>query len=339
MAEIDPWKTRSDEEEADDLFFVEDGDEETANLKKKEAQDEVKKAGMLLISGSEWKEKLKETLNEAFKDEQTGKILESDADTIFESVKKASKATCLVVRRTNSKSRLEYLEKMDDHERLKKARKGKGGTGTGFLLFPRSEFGWLVITNNHVIMDEEEAKSAEVMFDHLDDDRKANITCFTVKQLVSKDIRTENAEDFKSLDFSVLALESDETEGTNFLKEHAVCRFDDGDANAICRNETILRMSGLKFVPIIAFSHPHGLGKRISIGKYPNKCEKLPESYIRHDLPTTRGSSGANMLYFHPQSHDKFVFWDSAFLHYRHQRAVTWQAIGPVLRKDLSKLK
>lgn len=325
MAEIDPWKTRSGEEEADDLFFVEDGDEETANLKKKEAQDEVKKAGMLLISGSEWKEKLKETLNEAFKDEQTGKILESEADTIFESVKKASKATCLVVRRTNSKSRLEFLEKMDNHERLKKAKKGICGRGTGFLLFPRGEFSWLVITNNHVIMDEEEAKSAEVMFDYLDDDSRANSTRFKVNQLVSKDIRTENARDFKSLDFSVLALESDETEGNNFLEEHAVCRFDDGDTNAICRNETIPRMSDLKFVPIIAVSHPHGLGKRISIGRYPDTCEKLPDSHIRHDLPTTRGSSGANrLLYFHPESDGKFVFWDAAFLHYRHHYAVAW---------------
>ena len=333
MAETDPWKTRSDEEEAEDLFLEEGGDEETERERRK-AQDELKNAGMLLVSARrDWEAKLKETLIQACKDE-TKNTLASD-DTIFENVEKASKATCLVVRRTNSKCRLEYLEKTKDYKRLKKAQKGKGGTGTGFLMSPESRSGWLVMTNNHVIMDEEEAKSAEVYFDHLDDYSKENTKCFKVKQLVSKDIPTKHSKDFTSLDFSVLALESDETpEDTKFLNEHAML-FDDTGRVSVCRHATILNMCGLNFSPIIAFSHPHGLGKRLSIGKYPDECE---ESHIKHNLPTAPGSSGANLICSYPERHDKFSIWWAAFVHYREHHAVAWQAIGPVLRKDFSLL-
>ena len=334
MAEINPWETRSDEEEADDLFFEEEDDEERKR-KKEQAQEELKNAGMLLVSGSGWKKQLKDTLIEACRDEKTRAALASD-DTILESVEKASKATCLVRRRVNGKSRLKYYEEIKDTERLNKAKKGKGATGTGFLIFPRSPYGWFVITNNHVIMDEEEAESAEVIFDHLNDESLPDETKrFQVKRLVSKDLRTENNEDFKHLDFSVLVLES---EG-DFLDKHAECSFDERDTSEICRNETILRLSGLNFVPIITFSHPHGLGKRISIGEYPNECKELPKSHLKHDLPTAPGSSGANLIYFQPQRDNKFVASDAVFLHYRHGKAVSWQAIGPMLRKDLSKLK
>ena len=342
MAERDPWKTRSHEEEADDLFFEEEGDEEgEMKRKREEAQKELTNAGMLLVSGSEWKEQLRKTLIEAFKDEKKRATLADDA--LFEriyvkSIEKASKATCLVRRRKNSKSRLEYYEKIKDEERLKKAKKGKGGTGTGFLIFPESKFGWFVITNNHVIMDEEEAKSAEVIFEHYDDESLPGETKrFKVKQLFSKDIRTEGGKDFQSLDFSVLVLEISKG---NFLGEYAGCSFDERDTNEICRNKTILGLSGLEFVPMITFSHPHGLGKRISVGKYPSKCGESVEfekTHLRHDLPTTRGSSGANLIYFHPHSGEKFVFLEAAFLHYRHGLAVSWRAIGPALRKDFSK--
>lgn len=333
MAGIDPWKTRSDEEEADDLFVEEEVD--TNEKKRKEAREKLKNAGMLLVSGSEWNKQLKDTLMEACKDEETRATLAVD-DTILESVKKASKATCLVRRRENGKSRLKYYEERKDTERLNKAKKGKGATGTGFLMFPKSLFGWLVITNNHVIMDEDEAKSAEVIFDHLNDESLPEETKrFKVKRLVSQDLRTENDEDFKHLDFSVLVLES---EG-NFLERYAECHFDERDTQEICTNETILRLTSLNFVPIITFSHPKGLGKSISIGKYPNKCEEIPKSHLRHDLPTAPGSSGANLIYFQPQSDYKSYFWDAAFLHYRHGIAVSWKVIGPILRKDLSKLK
>ena len=344
MAEIDPWTTRSIEEEADDLFFVEEGDEET-KLRKKEAQNEMRNAGMLLVSGSEWKERLRETLIEAYEDAEKGrKILASNEDKIFETVMELSKSTCLVVREKNSKGRLEYYKEKKDYKRLKRAEEGKGGTGTGLLVFIKSELGWLVITNNHVIMDEEEAESAVVRFDHLDDDSIENVPCFKVKQLVSKDIRTDNAKDFKSLDFSVLALES---EGTSFLEELPKCHFDELYGQLPLQASTykdLLRMYGLNFVPMIAFSHPHGLGKRISIGRVPEEwtgpnSPNRPKSHIRHDLPTADGSSGANLLLVPLQPDFKFDMWYASFVHYRHHNAVAWHAIGPKLREDFSKRK
>jgi len=329
MAAEDPWKTRSDEEEADDLFFEEEGDQERKG-KREEAQKELTNAGMLLVSGSKWKTQLEETLNEACKDEAT---LALD-DTIFESVEKASKATCLVRRQKNSQSRLDYYKERGDEERLKNAKKGKGGCGTGFLVHPRSILGWFVITNNHVIMNEEEAESAEVIFDHSNDEHLPDKTKrIKVKQLVSKGIRTTDAEDFDNLDFSVLALESED----EFLEKYAgECLFDENDTKKIF---TILTSSVLNFVPIIAFSHPHGLGKRISIGKYPNEdkeSEPVPKFHLRHQLPTAPGSSGANLIYPRPAGSDKFALWDAAFVHYRHSLAVSWRVIAPELRKDLS---
>lgn len=329
MGDTDPWGPRSIEEEADYLFFEEEGGEET-NRKKKEAQEEVKKAGMLLFSGPEWKEKVKEKLIEACTDEKT---LAPD-DEIFRRLEKAGKATCLVVRRTNSAGRLRYFEDIKDQERLNKAKKSKGGCGTGLLMFPRSKFGWLVITNNHVIMDDKEAKSAEVKFDHLYDDSTATIKCFKVKKRVSKDIRTENAQDFRSLDFSVLALESDDTKEC-YLDERALT-FDKTAAVSSSTHQDILKMSGLKFLPIIiiAFSHPHGLGKRVSIGKFLDNCQEYPLAHIKHELPTAPGCSGANLIYSYPENDHKFHLWEAAFVHYRNKNAVAWQAIGPLLRKD-----
>ena len=319
MADTDCWKIRSDEEDADDLFFEEEGNEES-KLNKKEAQDKMANEGMLLVAGPEWKEKLKEKLIEAYTTEAAPV---TDWETVFENVERAGKATCCVRRKTNSK------------DRQNKAKKVIGGTGTGFLMSPKSElFGWLVITNNHVIMDEDEAKSAEVVFDHLDDDSLAKTKRIKVKELVSKDIRTKSSEDLSSLDFSVLALESGD-EDESYLEERASIIIDETDRvnSYSSANKPFLRLLGLQFTPIIAFSHAHGLGKRLSIGKYPDKCEKRPIAHIKHELPTARGSSGANLIY---PSSGRFDHWSAAFLHYRHNNAVAWQAIGPLIRNDLN---
>lgn len=331
MAESDPWETSSDEEEADDLLFEEEGDKESNLKKKKEKQDEVKNKGMLLFAGPEWREKLKETLIGARTAEAPPAI---DWKTVFEMVEKNGKATCYVLRRTDGKTRLERLAKKKK-QGLAKAEKSKpGGGGTGFLMSPKSNYGWLVITNNHVIMDEEEAKSAEVVFDHLDDDSGANTKRIKVKQLVSKDIPTENANDLKSLDFSILALES-AGDDEQYLKESASIDFDESESVNACANKSFVNMCGLQFIPIIAFSHPHGLGKRLSIGKYPDKCETYPTSHIKHELATADGSSGANLIYCYSDNFDK---WWACFLHYRKHNAVAWQVIGPVVRQDFALL-
>ena len=336
MSEMDPWKTRFEEEEADDLF-IEEGDDDKAKGKKEKAQEEMEKEGMLLVSGPEWKEKLKERLIEACKNEEIAKTVASN-DAIMENIEKVSKATCLVRRLKNSKCREEYLKGIGDDERLEKAKNGKRGGGTGFLMFPKSPFGWLVITNNHVIMDEEEATSAEVIFDHVDDNSTAQTKTFKVKQLVSKDLPTADAKDETSLDFSVLALESGGTE-EKYLENRSLGFEETTRVNAGAVEE-MLKVCGLKFNPIIAFSHPHGLGKRLSIlENYPEDCGQYPIAHIKHKLPTRRGSSGANLICAEVGSDPQklFVNWLAAFVHYRHGHAVAWQAIGPAVREDLRK--
>lgn len=336
MVDRDPWKTRfAEEEEADDLF-IEEGDDDEAKSKKQKVQDEMRNEGILLVSESEWKGKLKETLIEACEDEERGKTVASN-DAIIKNVKKVSEATCLVLRRTNSKGRLEYLKKIEDHDGLKKAKNDKGGCGTGLLMSPKSPYGWLVITNNHVIMDEEEAQAAEVIFYHLDDDSKANTKLFKVKQLVLTNIRTKNAKDETSLDFSVLALKSADSE-KKYLEDRAL-GFEETDRVNSGAEVDFLKACGLKFNPIIAFSHPYGLGKRLSISKnYPEDCGKYPIAHIKHKLPTKPGSSGANLICAELGSNQQELFTNrlAAFLHYRHGHAVAWQSIAPEIRNHFS---
>ena len=93
--------------------------------------------------------------------------------------------------------------------------------------------------------------------------------------------------------------------------------------------EGFLRLCGLEFLPLIAFSHPLGLAKRLRIGEFPSNTETQPIAHIKHDLPTKRGSSGANLLFLFPNSGPKFRDWSAAFLHYRHGLAVAWKAIAP----------
>ena len=303
------WKSCQCEEEADDYFIEEEDGDEDRNSKRRNAQKEVKNAGMLLVSEKEWKTKLKEKLIQACKDKNT--LEEADFEEIFEKVERAGKATCFVVRRSNCR---------------------KCGSGTGLLISPKSVYGWLIITNNHLSKDEEEAKLAEVHFDYEVEGSKESIKMFEVSRVVSKDLRTDNPEDVSHLDFTILALKSDEKDDA-YLKERAMLFEESARVNAYS-NAGLLDMCGLQFVPLIAFSHPRGLAKRLSIAQYPSECEKYPIAHVKHQLPTTKGSSGANLLYPCPGSN--FRDWWAAFLHYRHGRAVAWQAIGPMLRKDLN---
>ena len=76
----------------------------------------------------------------------------------------------------------------------------------------------------------------------------------------------------------------------------------------MCSNRQFLDMVKLNFPPMIAFSHPHGLAKRISIGQYPTVIEEYPAAHITHDLPTTTGSSGTNLLVTFVERKDAKVF-------------------------------
>lgn len=184
-------------------------------------------------------------------------------------------------------------------------------------------------------MDEKEAKSAVVVFDHLDDKSLDQAQCFKVKRILSKSDRTKSADDYSSLDFSLLVLECGGKDKEDYLENRGL-PFEVTNRITSFTNEPMLKMCGLKFTPIIAFSHPDGRCKHFSIGKFPDKWEG--EAHIRHDLPTKPGSSGANLIVA-DLNHDPqklFVRWAAAFVHYRHGLAVAWQAIASMIRKDFS---
>ena len=137
-------------------------------------EDTLTSKGMLLVSEQGWKCKLKEKLREACTDENT--LKEEEFEKLFESVEKAGKATCLIHRKG-----------------VKGGDSRGGGKGTGLLISPKSPHGWLVITNNHVTKDDEEAELAEVKFDFEVDGSEEGTKTFKVDRVVSKDFRTVDA--------------------------------------------------------------------------------------------------------------------------------------------------
>lgn len=331
----------SEEDEADDDFFPEEDDDIPESIRKKrlQYQKEVGEAGMLEVrSQDDWKKAVVEKLREAKSDFSEAKV-----DIICDRIEQAGKATCRVSRSVNSPERITFhkdqMEKYDEEkneiwkyhkEKLKRAEDGKGGCGTGFLISPKNEHGWLVITNNHVIMNEKEAKGAIVVFDYLVDFSTEGSCRFEVSGVLSKSDRTRHADDFDSLDFSLLTLQV-EPDQDKYLLDRAL-RFEKIGSTMAALTPFIQVLQGIEFSPIIGFSHPHGLAKRLSISKYDPTSNDYPVAHIQHDLPTFSGSSGANLLL--PNLDDNvFMQWRAAFLHYRSKKAVSWKAIADHLQE------
>ena len=93
-------------------------------------------------------------------------------------------------------------------------------------------------------------------------------------------------------------------------------------------------------IPLIMFSHPHGLAKRLSIGTLPNDIKTDPVIHIEHTLGSCPGSSGGNLLIC-PIDVTNFTSWSSAFLHWGHipdsyKLAIGWQAIDPCIQSGIS---
>lgn len=344
-----------EEDEADDLLFPEEGGDQTNTLQTKtqQYQEEVKKAGMWKVGDqASWIGKLKETLKNALQADW-GDLSPENIVKICEAIERAGRATCYVRRNVNSRTRIDFHEKQIKEqanneevkkyheERLEKAKNGKGGCGTGLLLSPKhGKKGWFVITNNHVIMDDTEVQNAKVVFDYLEDSSNKNTRVFEVSEIVAKSLRTTDTQDSKTLDFSVLVLKMDSSDADEFLKDHAL-GFEESERVQAGDKRQILDMVKLNFLPMITFSHPHGLAKRISIGQYPTVIKECPAAHITHDIPTTTGSSGANLLFsFVDKIDDKvFQYWKAGFVHYRHSKAIAWQAIGNSLRTSLSSIE
>ena len=313
-------------------------------------QSEAKEAGMIQVGAEDWREAVTQKLSE---------ITEKDWEGMGEAIaaiEKASKATCVVRRKSDSQERIDYHERLarearsdekkekKHREKAKKARKQRGGIGTGLLLRPRSHYGYLVITNNHVVMNEEEAKDAKITFDYLKDDSGEGMTKFDVSKFLAMSPPTVNGGDRVNLDFSILAVACSEPEDEVFLKSRGVSMEETGRIQAT--GEPYLKMCGLKALPLIMFSHPRSLAMRIGVSKYPDKIEDYPVTHIKHSLPTLKGSSGGNILYspvsdtlYSPVTDKEFVYWYTGFVHYRHGYAVAWQAIGPQLRDQFAEKK
>ena len=258
-------------------------------------------------------------------------------DVAYNAVEKASRATCLVRHATDSETRKEFYKKqideckVDDEAKAwyqrKLKRVGKGGNGTGLLVLLRNQgrpSEVLVITNNHVIMDEVEAKSAKVYFDYNKDipegkrlsDFSSEIKTFSVEKLFAYLSRTKNSNDKTTLDYSLLSLVS--VGDSEFLSNRAL---DIGrDIHVLATgNDLMQNYAGTK-PTLVMFSHPHGLSKRLSIGPFPT-LEDNPVKHIKHNLGTLPKCSGGNLL-FCPITSSTYGIWQSAFVHYRHGKAV-----------------
>ena len=327
--QVDCWDDDDECEEEDD------GDDSW-----KSRQGEADEAGMIQVGAEGWREAVKQKLSEI-----TGKDWEGMGEAI-DAIEKASKATCVVRRKCNSQERIDYherlareassAEKKDKHKKkVENAKEQRGGVGTGLLVYPKSFYGYLVITNNHVVMNEEEAKDARITFDCLKDGSKDGMRKFDVDRFLAMSPRTANGDDRVNLDFSILVVACSEPEDEAFLKDRGLLWEESKRIQAV---DSVLKQSGLESLPLIMFSHPRSLAMRISVGKYPDKIEDYPVSHIEHSLQTLRGSSGGNIL-IPSITDDKFVSWYAAFVHYRTRCAVTWQAIAPLLRRCFEGVK
>lgn len=327
----DIWTRRYEEEEADDLFR-EEGDPEGEHPMLRAKQENVANKGMLQVrTQDDWSEKVLQHLGL-----DNSRPLTSNPQNILNEIEKVGKATCYVRRKRNSSGREDYHRTLKDDGRLsaevrryhgekyQKVLDGKGGSGTGFLILQKQRnYHWLVLTNNHVIMDEDEANGASVVFDYLHDNSNRGSKTFFVADFVCSSLRTESAEDHSKLDYSLLSLKY-EDEDNEFLEQHAM----------LFEETSRVQLGCHKGSAMLAFSHPHGLSKRISLGYFDTDLKEYPVKHIRHSLPTTTGSSGANIYIPDFASREKYKTWLSAFVHYRASHAVCWQAIGNDLRSE-----
>ena len=322
------WTRRYEEEDADDLFREEE-DPKDENPKLKDYQKDVADKGMLQVRTQEdWSEKVITHLG-------LDNPRATNLQTILDEIDRVGKVTCYVRRKHDSKGREDFHKKLKDDTRLsaevrkyheqkyQKALSGKGGSGTGFLISPEHASGWLVLTNNHVIMNKDEANSALVVFDYLHDNSSRGSKKFFVAEFVCGSLRTECAEDRNTLDYSLLGLKCERVSDQKFLEQHAMPFEETWRVQWGCTIGS----------PVLAFSHPHGLSKRMSLGYFDSNVEEYPAKHIRHSLPTTPGSSGANICCRDPTS-EKQETWMSVCVHYRASLAVGWQSIGNHLRSQ-----
>ncbi len=259
-----------------------------------------------------------------------------EATHAFNAFKKAAAATCLVRRVQGNMKRKRFHEahvlkpSLDEATRRLHRQLGirynGGGQGTGVLWSSNPP---LVITNNHVIMDESEAATAKVYFDYDKDEQRNGNTIegarvFEVKDIVTSSLRTEREGNATTLDFTVLELRHEPSD-TQFLQDHALdSQF--GGGKWLLAGDS---------VPIVMVGHPHGLAKRLSLGRVPTR-EPFPFSHVRHNLASCAGSSSGNLFFISGiEGQNNYEKWMSAFVHYRGSRAVDSESISDAVDKEL----
>ncbi len=248
----------------------------------------------------------------------------------WESLKNVAKATCLVKRVEGKVIRRQFHEShLGDFSLpvpLRKAHRDKifkweeAASGTGVLWSPP-----YVITNNHVIMDIDEAVGAEVYFNYTKDCQRKNgaiegdkVYKFGVKSILTSSMRTASPKDHKSLDFTMLELDVKNELDKKILAEHAL-------DPPLGGGHWLL--PGDKGVKMIMIGHPHGLAKRLSIGPVPEHVSS-GFSHVTHTLPSCAGNSGSNLFFFDSKvTIHNFTKWMSAYVHYRNGYAVDSGAI------------
>ena len=303
--------------------YEEEG-ESLDNRKVKASPDE-----MIPVGADNWKQQVQEKILDI-----TG-IRVNDGS--LRSIEKASKATCSVSRVRNSQQRIAFheglaekgnpAEKKYHARKAANARKGLPGFGTGLLLEP-SPIGHLVITTNHIIMGNEEAKDATVTFDYLRDNRRDQRRAYRVRKVFT--LRTEEAADTSTYDFSILILAAEDNDP--FLRERGVHWEERVYEKALIK--ACLKMTRLQALPLIMISHPLNLAMRIGIGRFPD--ESLAS--LKHNIPSQPGCSGANLLFsYDGLTKASFNVWGATFLHYSHGLAVSWHAIAPLLRNEIER--
>ncbi len=294
--------------------------EEAGGLEKK--RQECLDKGMVEFEG--WRDKIEELYPN---------LLESGLNPMGV-VMQVAKATCLVVRKRGSRIRYQYHRKMASdaslsaedrqiHHNMAEKCFSTPACGTGSLLYAQF-FTACIIVNNHVIMEEEEAKDAEVYFDYDKDGQLSEAKKFKIRRFMHGTPRTDHAEDIdlQKLDYSILELKIEDREEFQFLTDHAFVKnaIDDIFQEVGFTVEESMR---LRFThsPHVMISHPRGLGKRLSCGEVSES-----DTHIKHTLGTSPGSSGGALVVF-GKTDDSGGFGSYQGLHYRHQRAVAWGQI------------
>lgn len=242
----------------------------------------------------------------------------------------------------------EIMRKVDGVVRVqrKTTESREHGTGTGIVL----RLGWsgtcyardrgkhtsisekddfVILTNNHVIANDVEAKGARIDFfynccagNEMQGQPPPGVISKSVTQVITWSPRVPDGATASSekMDFSILKFDV----GTDmeFIKKLGDVSF---YLNEFLENDLIFSRPPIQFsspLPLVAISHPHGSNKRISFGRVVETevdklcCEEIEHYSSVYDLTTCLGSSGCPVLAIQVNSRGRLTA-ALQFLHFK----------------------